>query len=366
MRIDLMINKTCKYLLVMLLVGGITGCQHKKADSENIPLPQSEEATIEETVNNDEIKEDGSAIDEAKDEHASSETDANEKKESLRISEEDLSDSYWRALYYETFRLGESEEYITEYDDYYYRYMDVVFCDDKTAEFRSIVGNNYESVSGKAKWKITEKGDVILENMTPFEGMRYGYGFVPRFSLVDKEYAPNHEEGLISLEYMEGCVYFKKMEKSDPYEGVDLANSDRLKQAIEQSKINGQDITGEWVLLSGETDGGNTWYALESGIECVLYIGDTYANYQYTDSTGYREVYYGMNMTYDDMALYTDLSCNYSIYFHPDPSEYEGRYEYLNFGMAPDGEFLIVQMNVNEIGQDYPVQKYLTFQRGFG
>lgn len=170
---------------------------------------------------------------------------------------------------------------------------------------------------------------------------------------------------MLSLEYMEGCVYFRKMEKSDPYEGVDLANADKLKQALEQSKMNGQDITGEWVLLSCETDG-DKWYALESGIECVLYIGDTYANYQYTDSTGYREEYYGMSMTYDDTALYSDLSCDYSIYFHPYYSEYEDRYEYLNFGMAPDGEYLIVQMSADEIGSEYPTQKYLVFQRGFG
>lgn len=371
MRRNLIKNKASLLLLLALLVGGLTGCQNQKADTKSIS--QTDEAVIEETTENTETQEnveiegEASAIEESetKPEKESSETDLKEKKESLRLKEEELNDTYWRATYYETFQIGEAEAYITEYDEDYYRFMDVLFSDDKTAEFRSIVGDNYESASGRAQWRITEKGDVILENMTPFDGMRYGYGFIPRFSLVASEAAPKHEEGLISLEYMEGCVYFKKMEKTDPFDGVDLANSDRLKHAIEQSKMNGQDITGEWVLLSGETDG-NMWYALESGVECVLYIGDNYANYQYTDSTGYREEYYGMHMTYDNMALYTDIACDYAIYFHPDPYEYESRYEYLNFGMAPDGEFLIVQMTVSEIGQETPVQSYYRFQRGFG
>lgn len=349
MRMKLIINKTFTFLLVTLLLVGLTGCQNKKNDIQG--TTNAEEAIIEETKNDVE----GMSV----------ESDANENKDITSFKDEDLSGTYWRAEYYETFPWGDLEGDITEYDEDYYRFMDVTFYDDKTAEFRSIVGNNYESVSGKAQWRITEMGDVILENITPFEGMCYGYGFIPRFSLVDGEYAPKHEDGLISLEYMDGCVYFKKMEKTDPFDGVDLTNSDRLKQALEQAKVNDQDITGEWVLLSTETDG-NKWYALESGVECVLYVGDMYADYHRTDSLGNIESYYGMRMTYDDMALYTDLECDYSIYFHPDPSEYEGRYEYLNFGMAPDGEFLIVQMTVGEIGQENPTQSYLTFQRGFG
>lgn len=349
MRINMITNKACMFLLVMLLLAGLTGCQNKAADTRSIP--QIEVAIIEEDNLNVESE--------------TPKQDINKIKETLGISAEDLKDSYWRAVYYETFSFGDMEEYITEYDDDYYRFMDVTFSGDKTAEFRSIVGDNYESASGIAEWKITENGDVVLDNVTPFEGMRYGYGFVPRFSLVSPEYAPNNEEGLISIEYMEGCVYFRKMPKSDPFEGVDLTNADRLKQAIEQSKFDGNDITGEWVLLSSETDG-DKWYALESGVECILYVGDTYVNYQYTDSTGYREDYYGMNMTYDDMALYTDLPYGYTIYFHPDPMDYEGRYEYMSFGMAPDGEYLIVQMRVDEIGQEYPTVSYLTFQRGFG
>lgn len=111
----------------------------------------------------------------------------------------------------------------------------------KTASFRSFVGDNYESASGKAQWRISDMGDVVFDNMTPFEGMTYGYGFIPRFSAVDAKEAPNHEEGLISLEYMEGCVYFKKMEESDPFEGVDLANASRLKEALEESRRNGQE-----------------------------------------------------------------------------------------------------------------------------
>lgn len=363
MKMSLIKNKTCIFLFAVLLIGGLTGCQ-KKPDNKS--MPQIEETVSETDVKNDEDNENLTAGEtETKEESDSSKKDITEKKELPKLKEEDLSNSYWRAIYYETFELGEMEAYITEYDDTYYRFMDVSFFDDKTAVFRSIVGDNYESASGKAQWRITEKGDVILENMTPFDGMSYGYGFIPRFSLADAEYAPNHEEGLISLEYMEGCVYFKKMEASDPYDGVDLANSNRLKQALEQSKMDGRDITGEWVLLATETDG-NKWYALENGVECVLYIGDTYANYQYTDSTGYRDEYYGMKMIYDDMALYTDIGCDYSIYFQPYASEYEGRYEYLNFGMAPVGEFLIVQMCVQEIGQENPTWKYLTFQRGFG
>lgn len=344
MRMNSIINKTCKFLLVGLLISGLTGCQNKEADSRNVP--QTEETIIEEAQNDEII---GNEI----------------TKENPTIDETDLNDTYWRAVYFETFSLGDLEGDITEYDEEYYRFMDVTFSNDNAAEFRSIVGDNYESASGKAQWRITEKGDVILEYMTPFEGMSYGYGFTPRFSLVDEGDAPNHEAGLISLEYMEGCVYFRKMEKTDPFDGMDLANASRLKQALEQSKMDGQDITGEWVLLSTETDG-NKWYALENGVECILYIGDSYANYQYTDSTGYREEYYGMRMIYDDMALYTDLACTYSIYFQPYTSEYEDRYDYLNFGMAPDGEFLIVQMTASEIGQDNPTRSYLTFQRGFG
>lgn len=370
MRKNMIINKTGKLLLAALLIGGLTGCQNKNADT--IGTPQAGEIVAEEDKGDEAVGED-SAIgedsatvdDEVKDANASSEQGTTEEKEALRLTDEELNDSYWRAVYYESFSIGDLEADIVEYDDDYYRFMDVSFSGDKTAEFRSVIGDTYESASGMAQWRITDRGDVILEDMTPFDGMCCGYGYIPRFSLVDSECAPNHEEGLLSIEYMEGCVYFRQMEKSDPYEGVDLANSYRLKQVIEQAKMNGQDITGEWVLLSCENDG-NKWYALESGVECVMYIGDDYANYQYTDSYGYREVYYGMRMTYDDMALYTDLSCDYSIYFHPDPYEYEGIHDYLSFGMAPDGEFLIVQMTVSEIGQDDTTQSYLTFQRGFG
>ena len=342
----------------VLLAGALAGCGNEAADTEQVP--GAADTVVEEATENgadtelEETKTKGdTALSDAVDE---------EKNGAIGLQEQDLNDSYWRAVYYESFAYGDLEAYVTRFDEDHYRFMDVTFGSDKTAKFRSIVGDSYETASGEAQWKITPNNEVVLEDMEPFDGMRRGYGYIPRFYPADPENTPNHEEGLLALEYMDGCAYFQKMEASDPFEGMDLANADRLRAAMERARWEGHDITGEWVLFSGETDG-NMWYASENGIECVLYIVDTVATYQYKDAAGNQEAYYGMKMTYDDMALYTDLPCSYSIYFHPDPSEYEDRYEYMNFGMAPVGEELIVQLSVFEQGQEDMTQSFLTFRK---
>lgn len=346
-----------KYISVFLaaatLMLSITGCQGEEQNNIDISRKQNSQndakGLAEETTEVKEIHD--------------VQTENVVEKDALIIKAEDINDTYWRAVYFETFPVNESDGYVTEYSDAYYRFMDVYFSADNTAELRSIAGESYEPVSGKAEWRIPDSGEIVLEDMKPFDGMDYCSDFVPRFYQVNSEYAPNNEEGLLALEYMDDCVYFKKMEKNDPYEDIDLANANRLKKALEQYGEEG--LTGEWVLLSGETEG-YVWYALESGIECTLNINTKSCDYSYKDAEGYNEAYYGMKMTYFPETLYTDFPCDYSISFSPDPAEYKGKHERLQFSMAPNGENLIVLMFTEEEGFDYPLMCMYTFQRGFG
>ncbi len=346
--------------MTAMLMGSMAGCQGQ-SNTENTSVQAEDTAASEENQNTSETGDENVSA-----ENAKQQEDVNENIESVQTEIPDYNNTYWRAVYFESFPYYEDMELdIMEYSEDYYRFMDVYFADDGSAEFRSVVSDNYERTSGQGQWKTTDKGYIVIENMEPFEGMLRTNSYIPRFYMADSKDAPNQETGLLALEYMDGCVYFRQAEHDDPYAGIDLANADRVRQAFEQSKYNGQEMTGEWVLLSAEIEG-DVWYALESGVECTMYIGDDYATYRYRDNAGYTEEYYGMKMTYEKQPLYTDFPCEYSISCNPNPAEYEGRFQYLNFTMAPDGEYLIVQKYMETEDQSYPSVCTYTFQRGWG